>query len=128
MSKSGYLSVTLVGGDGFKTYYRINRLVATIFVDNPNGYDVVNHLDEIKTNNSFSNLQWSVTRANINYSVNKRSSNIYPGVTWRSDINRWRARCNINGYVKHLGHYDSEKEAAQAYVDFCEGNNLIYKV
>lgn len=56
-SKEGYLVVVL-NKDGIQKTSRVNRLVALTFLDNPNGYEVVNHKDENKLNNSVDNLEW----------------------------------------------------------------------
>ncbi len=35
-----------------------HRAVAMAFIDNPNGYNTVNHIDENKSNNRMDNLEW----------------------------------------------------------------------
>lgn len=45
----------------------VHRLVAKAFLDNPNGLPVINHLNEIKTDNRLDNLCWCSIRDNINY-------------------------------------------------------------
>ena len=45
----------------------VHRLVACAFLDNPKGYTEVNHIDEDKTNNAVSNLEWCTHRYNMNY-------------------------------------------------------------
>ena len=47
--------------------YKVHRLVALAFVDNPNGYPEINHIDEDKRNNTYSNLEWCTTRYNLTY-------------------------------------------------------------
>lgn len=67
----GYLGVMLYGKGGhatrgFKTF-SVHRLVAEAFVENPNGYDEINHLDECKTNNRADNLEWCDRVHNVRY-------------------------------------------------------------
>ena len=41
---------------------KVDRLVATLFVPNPDGYKWVKHLDKDETNCRYYNLQWSNIR------------------------------------------------------------------
>lgn len=43
---------------------RPHRLVAKYFVENPNNYDVVNHIDMNKQNNHYTNLEWCTQKYN----------------------------------------------------------------
>ena len=63
---NGYLGVAL-SANGESKKFKIHRLVALTFLENPNGYDQVNHKDECKTNNSLSNLEWCDMKYNLNY-------------------------------------------------------------
>ena len=49
---SGYLVVSLRDKKGHIYRRKIHRLVAQLFVPNPNKFDIVNHKDENKTNNA----------------------------------------------------------------------------
>ena len=63
----GYLEVNLCKrGHHYKTC-RVHRLVATAFLENPNSYSDVNHIDEDKNNNSVSNLEWCDRYYNTHY-------------------------------------------------------------
>lgn len=62
----GYFIVRLYNNTHGKTY-RVNRLVAIAFLPNPNGYKVVNHKDENKTNNTVENLEWCDHKYNVNF-------------------------------------------------------------
>ena len=62
----GYLCITL-NKNGKKKTKLVHRLVAETFLPNPNNYPEVNHLDEDKTNNELSNLEWCEPSYNINY-------------------------------------------------------------
>lgn len=71
----GYLSVFLYGkGDNARKYkqFSIHRLVAEAFIENPNGYAEVNHLDEDKTNNRADNLEWCDRKYNTNYGTTQK--------------------------------------------------------
>ena len=67
----GYLGVMLYGKGGHKTRgfktFSVHQLVAKAFVDNPNNFEEVNHLDEDKTNNRADNLEWCDRKYNTNY-------------------------------------------------------------
>ena len=72
--KDGYLQVHLCK-KGVPRWFMVHRLVAISFIPNPNKYKVVNHRDEIKTNNNVSNLEWCTIKYNTNYGTrNKRAS------------------------------------------------------
>ena len=60
----GYFNVRLIV-DGFGKKFTVHRLVAEAFVDNPNNYNVVNHLDGVKTNNNYTNLEWTTVKGNV---------------------------------------------------------------
>lgn len=42
----------------------VHRLVAMAFIENPNGYEFVNHLDGIKVHNHRANLEWCTKSQN----------------------------------------------------------------
>lgn len=44
-----------------------HRLVATAFLPNPNGYEIINHIDENKLNNNVKNLEWCDKKYNYYY-------------------------------------------------------------
>ena len=70
----GYLYVQLYK-EGKVNYPLVHRLVATAFLDNPEGYTELNHLDEDKTNNCVENLEYCSRSYNINYGTrNKKIS------------------------------------------------------
>ncbi len=51
-----------------KTYrYRLHRLVAEAFVENPHNYPIINHKDENTTNPCAVNLEWCTYKYNSNY-------------------------------------------------------------
>lgn len=61
---NGYLYVTLYRNKTASKNKYIHRLVAALFVSNPNNYKVVNHKDCNKKNNIYSNLEWGTSKHN----------------------------------------------------------------
>jgi hypothetical protein len=56
--KDGYLQLNLYTNNKLKTY-KIHRLVAECYLSNSDNLPLVEHKDDIKTNNHVSNLMWS---------------------------------------------------------------------
>ena len=65
-SKRGYLHVTFTK-DGKRYDYRVHRLIAMTFLDNPENKEQVNHIDGNKLNNYLSNLEWCTGEENIEH-------------------------------------------------------------
>lgn len=66
-NKDGYWTVNLKNGD--KYYHkRVNRLVATEFIKNPNNLPVVNHINHKRDDDNLENLEW------VTHSENKFKS------------------------------------------------------
>ena len=68
MCSSGYLQIC-TSVNGRNKNIRIHRCVAETFLNNPYGYEIVNHIDGKKTNNRLDNLEWCSRRDNYNHAV-----------------------------------------------------------
>lgn len=66
INNKGYEQIIVYINKKPKTYY-IHRLVASNFIENPNNYKEVNHLDENKLNNNVNNLEWCNGEYNLHY-------------------------------------------------------------
>lgn len=74
-SDKGYLQVSLKNKNNMLINKRINILVAEAFIPNPENKPQVNHIDEDKTNNRVSNLEWVTAKENANHGTrNKKIS------------------------------------------------------
>lgn len=63
----GYLYVVLIINNKRVTK-KVHRLVGEYFLVNKNNSPVVHHKDEVKTNNTSSNLEWTTVKNNSNFS------------------------------------------------------------
>ncbi|WP_052493601.1 NUMOD4 domain-containing protein [Levilactobacillus brevis] len=62
LTHDGYARVPIRDDFGKQHEYRVNKLVATVFIPNPKGKSSINHIDGNKLNNAVCNLEW-VTRS-----------------------------------------------------------------
>lgn len=88
-TKKEYLGVSLCK-NGKPKRFMVHHLVAEHFIPNPDGYKIINHKDENKTNNKSSNLEWCTQSYNIKYS-NKNSKKVYQYSLDGKFIKEWRS-------------------------------------
>lgn len=82
-----------------QTKILLHRLVASLFIPNPNDYNEVNHIDEDKTNNCVDNLEWCTRQYNQNYGkVRERISKANSGRV-RDDIYRKKVGISSSGRI-----------------------------
>ena len=65
-SCKGYQRIKLAVNGSSKDF-KIHRLVAQAFIDNPDQLPQINHRDEDKSNNCIWNLEWCTNKYNCNY-------------------------------------------------------------
>jgi hypothetical protein len=112
---AGYLSVVLSKNKKAKTK-TIHQLVACAFLGHKIcGHTlVVNHIDFNKLNNNLLNLEIITQRENAS-KKNIKSSSKYTGVFLCKKSNKWDSGIKINGKKEHLGRFNNELDAHNAY-------------
>jgi len=117
LGKNGYYIVGLRCPGERKTI-NVHRLVAQAFLNHiPDGTNrlVVDHINNIKTDNRIENLQVITNRANIIKNPRAGSTSKYVGVYWDKDAKKWGATIYIDGKNCRLGFFKVEIDASEAY-------------
>ena len=65
-SKKGYLKCSIIVNNKQKEL-KLHRILALSFLENPNNYPCINHIDGNKLNNSLENLEWCTFSHNITH-------------------------------------------------------------
>lgn len=120
-TKDGYLKVSLRANNK-AYYYRVHKLVAMTFLDNPNNLSEINHKDFNRQNNCLDNLEWVSHNDNILYSKvanrfktekpNRKAymfTNIYNGKSFTI--------IGIKNVAKHFGFKDSSITALKKHIN-----------
>ena len=112
---TGYLTVLLTNNNG-RTTFKVHQIIAMVFLNHiPDGTHniVVDHINNIKTDNRLENLQLISHRKNN--SKDKKGTSKYTGVSWYKNYNKWKSTIYINDKVVHLGYFNTEEEAYEKY-------------
>jgi hypothetical protein len=108
---SNYLIVGLSKNTKSKSHY-VHKLVAEAFLENKNN-SVIDHINNISTDNRLSNLQYISHRENT--SKDKMGSSKYVGVQLSPDAKKWLSYISIKKNKVYLGSFDDEYRASIAY-------------
>jgi hypothetical protein len=111
----GY-EVVILNTQQRREYMYVHQIVVDNFININRTGLVIDHINNIKTDNRLKNLQITTYRINTSKDKNKsKTTSEYTGVHYNKKINRWRASAVINGKSRHIGYYDDEISAHEAY-------------
>lgn len=65
----GYLCIRLYKEKNQSQDFRVHRLVAELFIPNPENKPQINHIDGCKLNNHVSNLEWATQSENMRHAI-----------------------------------------------------------
>jgi hypothetical protein len=99
----------------------LSRIVAEVFIPNPNNFNYILHKDGNYHNNKSSNLEWS-------FSNRKNLSSKYCGVSFNSKLKYWLCQMRIKNKKISLGSYKTEREAAFAWNKYVTDHNISGKI
>jgi len=113
INSRGYLHVTLYKNNKRKNL-KIHRLIALHFIDNPNNYQIVDHVNQNRVDNRIENLRWITHSGNNRNSKNR--GEYLKGVSFDKRHNKFVAQIYIDYKHKNLGFFENEEEAHNVYM------------
>ena len=114
-NNSGYNRIELRNKEGKRKMFQLHRIVYKAYhpswdIMDSSMNNCIDHIDGNKQNNHIDNLR-VVTQQENNF--NRKTAK---GYYFHKARNKWMARIGIDGKNIHLGYYDTEAEARQAYL------------
>lgn len=115
---NGYKSVSL-SKNGKRKSFRVHRLVAKSFLENPLEKPYINHKDCNRTNNNINNLEWITQKENIKHSQKSDKGKF-------NNRNKPVAKCSNSGVILNV--YGSISEASRqcglstSLISYCANN------
>ena len=129
--KRGYQYVTLTY-DGIKKTKQIHRLVAILFVPNPNNLPIINHKDENPSNNHAENLEWCTHSYNLSYGSRVQKEHATKVANAICNAPRKVVQKDLDGNILNI--FKSANEAGKILniasthiIDCCNGKVTISK-
>lgn len=90
----------------------VARLVATMFIPNPNNYPQVNHISGIKTDNSKKNLEWCTSRHNLQHA---RRMGLLVNPSGEACSSSKLSQVQVNKLREDFGNGESQASLAKRY-------------
>ena len=81
-------------------------------------FTMLDHINRDRSDNRICNLRIVTHQENC-------FNNNYKGYSWDINRNKWKSQIRIDGKSIHLGRYDTEEEARQAYLIAKEKYHII---
>ena len=96
--------------------YKIHKAhrLAWLYTTGETPVGEIDHINGDKIDNRIVNLRVVTSRQNNSNRRCHREGHLV-GTSLRKDLDRWVAHISINGRLKHIGFYDTQLEAHEAY-------------
>ena len=113
VKSDGYIGVGASIDKKFKLL-KAHRIAWFIFYKElPN---VIDHINGDRADNRITNLRNCTQQENTrNQKQKKGSKSKYKGVSWNKILNKWQSKICVNNLSIHLGYFNKEEQASEAY-------------
>jgi len=109
VQKSGYVQIE-INGKGYKAH----RL-AWLYVTGAFPSDQIDHINHIRSDNSFVNLrECSNIENSKNAKMPKNNTSGFVGVNFSKSVGKWHVRVGVDGVRVHVGYFDLKEDAVLA--------------
>jgi hypothetical protein len=115
---NGYIDIAIVDIDDDKTIHLYGHQFAWYFI-NKECVENIDHINGDKSDNRIINLR-NVTHQENHFNVIKRK-----GYYWNNKNNKWHSQITLDRKKIHLGYFDNEDDARQAYLKAKEKYHII---
>lgn len=108
LQSNGYYHIKI----NYKAY--LSHRLAWLYVFNEWPKNRIDHINGIKYDNRIENLRDIPQRENCqNYTIHRNGKLV--GCSFNKNTKKWQSAIRVNGKLKHLGCYNTELEAHEAY-------------
>ena len=128
--KKGYI-ITALSNNGDDRRFKNHRLVALHYVknDNPDEYDMVDHIDRNKKNNHYTNLRWVNNQMNtLNRGKNENNTSGHKNIHYRTGRQRWLYVFHQNGKKRNKSFMNKIDCICYKYIYLLKESLLIKSV
>lgn len=103
VDRYGYPKIT-ISVDGKNKTINIHRMVAELFVPNPEGKPQVNHINGDKENNRFTNLEWVSAEENMQHCYTKLHNRATkPIIRMSADLREFKLFPSVSNASQEMG-------------------------
>lgn len=106
--QDGYLTINLRNPE---KNYHLRQHQFIYYVATGKIVEQIDHINGDKVDNRIVNLR------EVTNQQNQHNQTKAKGYSWKKINNKWQSRIGLNGKVIHLGLFDTEIEASQAYLN-----------